>query len=338
MSEPVKLVLSGGSPDKKAEAIRQVRKTAASKGYTVLLLPHAETLLRAGGVPPAVAPHIQEEQYNLLQLQLQLEQSFLHAARSLAADKLLLLCPRGTLDSRVCLQEQEFFQLLRDMDLSLLELRDRYDAVFLLESSHTPLAAAWTGHPHLRSLGSPQTNRQRLTSELNVLLDDPKPVEIERKFLIEYPNADWLEHLSPCQSVSIVQVYLKSRPTEELRIRRRSANGGALYYKTRKQSLTGMKRIETEHRISEAEYQALLADADPNRRPIQKTRYYFFHQDQYFELDVYPFWTDRAILEIELSDETAPVCLPQPCRLIKEVTDDPEYKNAALAKQTLPRS
>lgn len=333
MAEPVKLVLSGDFPDKKAEAIRQIRETAASRGYTVLLLPNAEVLLKEGGVPPDVDTHTQDYQSSLLQLQLQLERSFLQAARSAATDKLLLLCERGVLDSWSFLKEQDVSQLLQDMDLSLLELRDRYDAVFL-NSSRSPLAAVWTGHPHLRSLSrGPQTLMQRLSVELTALLGDPTPVEIERKFLIEYPDAGWLERLSPCRSVSIVQVYLKAGPREEIRIRRRSANGASLCYKTRKQSLDGKKRLETEQRISEAEYQALLADADPKRHPIQKTRYYFFHQDQYFELDIYPFWTDRAILEIELSSEIDPVCLPPPCRLIREVTDDPNYKNTVLAKQ-----
>ena len=73
-------------------------------------------------------------------------------------------------------------------------------------------------------------------------------------------------------------------------------------------------------------------DADPSRRPIRKTRYCLTFGKQYFEIDVYPFWQDKAILEIELSDESDQICFPDMIRVIKEVTDDPTYKNAALAK------
>ena len=38
------------------------------------------------------------------------------------------------------------------------------------------------------------------------------------------------------------------------------------------------------------------------------------------------------MLEIELSDENDQICFPDMIRVIKEVTDDPTYKNAALAK------
>ncbi len=96
--------------------------------------------------------------------------------------------------------------------------------------------------------------------------------------------------------------------------------------------MDGIKRTEIEHRIPEKEYHALLNEADSSRRPIQKTRTYFFFRRQYFELDIYPFWTDRAILELELSSEYESVHLPEGLRLIREVTDDPHYKNAALAK------
>ena len=50
------------------------------------------------------------------------------------------------------------------------------------------------------------------------------------------------------------------------------------------------------------------------------------------EIDVYPFWNDKAIAEIELSDENASVEFPPKIKVIKEVTEDEAYKNASLAK------
>ena len=76
----------------------------------------------------------------------------------------------------------------------------------------------------------------------------------------------------------------------------------------------------------------LLMDADTSRKQIRKTRYCLTSKNQYFEIDVYPFWTDKAIAEIELSDENAEIIFPKQIKVIKEVTDDDSYKNASLAK------
>ena len=51
-----------------------------------------------------------------------------------------------------------------------------------------------------------------------------------------------------------------------------------------------------------------------------------------FEIDVYPFWQDKAVMEIELTDEMETVMLPPEIEIIKEVTGDRRYTNAALAK------
>ena len=87
-----------------------------------------------------------------------------------------------------------------------------------------------------------------------------------------------------------------------------------------------------ERRLSKDEYLRLLMDADPNCRPIRKTRYCLTYDNQYFEIDVYPFWNDKAIMEIELNDENADVRFPDLIQVIKEVTDDKSYKNSALAR------
>ena len=50
------------------------------------------------------------------------------------------------------------------------------------------------------------------------------------------------------------------------------------------------------------------------------------------ELDVYPFWQDRAVLEIEVESETEAVTLPPCLTVIAEVTADKRYKNVNLAK------
>lgn len=117
-----------------------------------------------------------------------------------------------------------------------------------------------------------------------------------------------------------------------MRVRQRGADGHYVYYLTTKRTVSDLKRVEIERRLSEREYLRLLMDADPTRRPIRKDRYCLTYDNQYFEIDVYPFWDDRAIVEIELRDEAQTVRFPEKLRLIREVTDDAAYKNAALAR------
>jgi len=83
----------------------------------------------------------------------------------------------------------------------------------------------------------------------------------------------------------------------------------------------------------QSEYLNLLLEADTSKRQIRKTRYCLTYKNQYFEIDVFPFWDDIAIIEIELSDEEKNIEFPTRIRVIKEVTDDEEYTNYSLAKR-----
>ena len=103
-----------------------------------------------------------------------------------------------------------------------------------------------------------------------------------------------------------------------------------MYFMTTKRG-TGVKRIEVEKRLTKDEYLIALMETDVSRRPIRKTRYCLTWGIQYFEIDVYPFWQDKAMVEIELTDENEPIEFPPQLHVICEVTDDPEYKNAQLA-------
>lgn len=94
-----------------------------------------------------------------------------------------------------------------------------------------------------------------------------------------------------------------------------------------------MSREEDEHEISAAEYAELLKRADAGRKPVHKMRYCLDYMEQLFEIDVYPFWTDRAIMEIELDSEEREVMLPPFIEVIKEVTGDGRYTNAAIARE-----
>ncbi len=159
-----------------------------------------------------------------------------------------------------------------------------------------------------------------------------KGIETERKYLIRRPEEQWLE--SAAEGSDIVQTYLmKDDSGLNSRVRKRSGKGGAVYTHTRKRHISAMSREEYEREISEDEYNALLLTADPKRRTIEKRRYVLPYKGQCFEIDLFPFWSDRALMEIELEREDQAVEFPPEIEIIKEVTEDKRYTNSSLARE-----
>lgn len=152
--------------------------------------------------------------------------------------------------------------------------------------------------------------------------------EIERKFLIRMPDTAELLRLG--ERTEIIQTYLVCE-NGSARVRKRGREGDWVYTHTEKKRLTDMRRIELERELDEAEYQQLLEKADPQRRVIHKDRYCIEYMGQLLEVDIFPFYSDRAFLEIELEDEEQEIHLPPWLDIIKDVTADRRYTNAALA-------
>ena len=156
--------------------------------------------------------------------------------------------------------------------------------------------------------------------------------EIERKFLIRMPSCAWLLSAS-AEIWEMEQTYLLAENGESRRVRRIAQNGKIEYILTSKRRISDIKRIETETDISESEYKSFLEKADPERRTICKTRYRIPRGEHLFEIDVFPFWEDKAFLEVELSSEEEAFTLPKEAEVIREVTADRRYTNAAMAKE-----
>ena len=92
---------------------------------------------------------------------------------------------------------------------------------------------------------------------------------------------------------------------------------------------------EDEARITEAEYRRLLLDRDPGRMTVSKTRYRIPWGGHVLEFDLYPFWSDRAILEIELESEEDAAEIPAWVQIVRDVTGEGRYKNSQIAR-TVP--
>ncbi len=158
-------------------------------------------------------------------------------------------------------------------------------------------------------------------------------MEIERKLLIAMPDREALVALDGCRVKAMVQTYLQAPAGETHRVRRVAEKGAVRYVETRKRRVSALAAVEEERDLTEQEYEALLSLADPTRRPIEKTRYAFPFAEHTVEIDVYPFWQDRAVLEVELEREDETFDLPAFLHIYKDVTADKRYKNVNLARE-----
>ena len=356
-----KIVITGGPCAGKTTGMSWIQNAFIQRGYDVLFVSETATELISGGSAPWNSISIPEFQKNLLQLQIDKEKAFERAAQNMKSDKILIVCDRGALDGKAYLSDEDFEKITEFIGKSEVELRDSYDAVFHLVTAakgagdfyttanntartetkeqaaelDDKLIAAWTGHPHFRIIdceAHPEDKMKHLISEIALLLGEMRPYEVEKKFLIEYPNVEELIKLPNCEKIEINQIYLKGEGDDEVRIRQRGIDGNYIYYETRKKKFGGVKRIEHEKRLTPGEFLERLMDADPTRRPIRKDRYCLTDGNQYFEIDVFPFWDDKAIMEIELSEPDEEIRFPEMIKVIREVTGENEYRNSVLAK------
>lgn len=357
-----KIVLTGGPCAGKTTALTWISNYFSKRGYTVLFVPETATELIANGVAPWTCKTNYEYQTFQIRLQKIKEQIFDDAAKTMKNNKILIVCDRGVLDNKAYMKDVEFKRILKEFGTNEIQERDSYDAVFHLVSAakgkediytltnniartenieearnlDDRIISAWTGHPHFRIIDNStefEEKLERLLKEIALFLGEPEPFEIERKFLIYYPNIKELESMPNCTKVDIIQTYLKSTDDVEKRIRARGIDGDYLYYLTEKRKISSMKRIEIERKLTKDEYLKLLMEADNKLHPIHKTRYCLSDNNQYFEIDVFEEWNNQAIMEIELCSEDEIIKIPEFIKIYKEVTDDESYKNYQMSRE-----
>lgn len=168
-------------------------------------------------------------------------------------------------------------------------------------------------------------------SELNRILSDD--VEIERKWIIDKDNIGY--DLSDAEVLKIEQTYICFSP--EIRVRR--INDGQQYSFAVKTNMTsdGMTRDEMEKNITKEEYENLVAKKEGNT--VYKTRYQLLDGDYLIAIDIFDEQLEGlAYLEIEFENQEEALNFETPDWVIKDVTDDVNYKNGYLARYGIPNS
>jgi CYTH domain-containing protein/predicted ATPase len=360
-----RIVLTGGPCGGKSTALALLRERISSLGFNVYLVPEAPTLLASGGVDLRGVPveRLIGHEANIAALMMALEDAFTDAARA-SGRPAVVFCDRGVMDVRAYMPPAAWQALLDERGWTVPAVRDRrYDAVIHLVTAalgaeafyttqnnaartETPaeareldarVARAWVGHPRLRVIDN-STNFEhkvrRAAEAACAVVGVPGPATALRKYLVRGVPAGAfpVDHAE----VEIELTYLRPANGSEARIRRRGQ--GASYAYTH--SVLGPpregQRVWSEQPLTGREYFALLAQADPARRPVRKRRACFLWEGQYFELDTY---LDPApglvLLQVEPATADGAVRLPPFLEVDREVTGEPRFSNASIAAGAL---
>ena len=367
----LKVVITGGPGAGKTEIMSYLTQILEERGYKVFVVPETPTELILNGIRPCTNISVVEFQNFVLDKQLSKEKLYDNAAEYYDKDKVIIFYDRGILDACAYVDKYPIFEeMLKKRNLSFSDVFNKYDAVLHLVTAangaiefyqwndptkeevgnnaargESPEEAvekdvktlnSWIGHPHLKVFDNSTDfdgKKKRVIEEVFALLGEPVPKEIERKFLIKKPTEKEIEQLGYISKTNIVQTYLVSPEDVERRVRQRGTKeDGFSFYYTEKKEIGVGERFEKEEKISKDIYINYLSETDSNLHQISKTRYCFIYENQYFEMDIYPFSEEYAILEIELNDINENIEYP-PLTFIKEVTEDLNYRNKSLAER-----
>jgi len=167
---------------------------------------------------------------------------------------------------------------------------------------------------------------------VNEILADDK--EIERKWLIKEEDIPYNLKGENVEVYDIQQTYLCFDP--EMRVR--NYNNGEAYEYTMKTNMTknGLIRDEVNIDINKEQYDNLIKKKEG--MTIHKTRYQFYDKGEIIAIDIFHDELDGlAYMEIEFKTKKESDNYKDPDWVIKDVTDDINYKNGHLARYGIPK-
>lgn len=362
------IVLSGGPCSGKSTAIPYLIEELQNRGVRLFITPEIPTLIIPGGIPdikeigrkdPERLYKIQEQ---FLRAHLEFRSSCHAFAEIFPGEKRMILHDRGSVDGNPYVPFGLFWDMVAEHGLRPYDVMESYDGVIFLRSAarlgdgfyttennkgrveknreeaallDEATLQAWIGHPHLTIIESCEDFSAKLRRVLQAvlrILGMPVPLEIERKFLLRGVPDFGIEALSGAQKVLIEQMYCVAPDGEEFRLRKRTFRNASVYYKTKKTVINSRVREEYETVISPLEYIRLQKFQESGTGSIRKERCYFVYSNQYFELDRF-LDAEIVLLEAELTEENDAVDIPPFCGVVREVTDEPLWRNREIARR-----
>lgn len=359
----IKIVLTGGPAAGKTTLISRILKEfKQDDGWKVITIPETATeLISDFGIRPfGNCVSMLEFQDFVIADQIHKEKLAIKAAEMVPQNNVLIIYDRALMDDKAYISDEEFAQVIAKFDGRTEEsVLANYDAVIHLvtcakgaefaynlgnaartESLESARAMddrtlrAWSRHSNLRIIDNSvdfEEKINRAMREIYRIVGEPEPMEKKHKYLIAMPNMELIAQKYNAATLDMMQTYLKeTNPQIERRIRQQKNGTEYLYFYTEKHTMPDSTKWETEKPISQKEYIQYLMEGEMSLHAVHKTKYRFAYCNQRFEIDVYPFSEDRAIMFRYAEQDD--VTLPPEIELIREVTGDAEYKNKQLAR------
>ena len=358
-----RVVLTGGPASGKTTLISRILKEfKQDDGWRVITIPETATELISGfGINPfGVCMSMLKFQDFVIADQIHKEKLALQAAEVVPEEKVLIVYDRALLDDKAYITDEEFAETLYrvggkteaevlagyDAVLYLVTCAKgaefaynygnaaRYESVEVAREKDDKTLRAWSRHPALHVIDNSVNFEDKINRGIAAIfsiIDQPAPAQSKRKYLIAMPDTAELVRRYNAASVEMMQTYLAdTNPQAERRVRQQRNGSEYLYFYTEKRVNADGTRWVTERPISEKDYVAYLMEGDSSLHAVRKTKYRFALGSRRFEIDVYPFSADRAIMFAYGDDKDGE--LPEGIEVIREVTGDVDYKNRALAK------
>ena len=356
-----KIVFTGGPCSGKTTFTSRAEEIFAERGYRVIVDHESATDLISGGISPATLGMYEFQKY-CVALQIKKEEICMRAAQEIQGDNVIIFIDRGLPDDLAYVGEEAFSEILKEFNIGIDELNDRYDMVIHLvtsakgkEEAYTyannsaryesvedarkmdDLALdAWKNHPNRVIIGNESDFELKMRKAIQTVfeyLGNEKPVEKFNKYLIEVDD-ELLNIIKTEQNYSysnIEQYYLHSTNGIERRIRKRIRNGSELYSYSEARIISTNERIKSDKVLSSRQYYDYNQEIDHNLKPIKKDRHAFIKNDLFYKLDIFDFDKSKGLLSLQIP-EGENINLPDYVKVIKDVTDDNNYKNYTLAQ------
>ena len=361
----VKIVLTGGPAAGKTTLISRILKEfKQDDGWRVITIPETATDLISGfGIKPfGNCLSMLEFQDYVVADQLHKEKLALKAAKAVPEPNVLVVYDRALLDDKAYITDDEFEQVVAKFGLTTEAILAKYDAVIHLvtcakgaefaynlgnaartESLDSAVEMddktlrAWSAHPNLKIVDNAvdfEKKIQRAMREIFRIVGRPEPMDKKHKYLIAMPDMNQLVVNYGAVPFEMTQNYLvMTNPNIERRIRQQKNGSEQLYFYTEKHQMEDGAMWDTERPISKKEYKKYLLEADPELQPVHKVKYRFNDRHQRFEIDIYPFSRDKAVMFAYAGEGNDDIVPPPQVRILQEVTGNLEYKNRTLAKR-----
>lgn len=352
-----KIVLTGGPCAGKTTAMQTIVEEFEEKGFNVIVVPEAATLLINMGIRPFGRNALSniDFQKKIFDISLKLEKMAEDTAKNSTKDSIILY-DRGLVDSKAYMEERDWRKLISYYNFKDASLLNKYDLVIHLRTvaydkeelytlsnnkarTETLTEArlldmntlhSWIGHPNLKILGNEVSFEEKVDSvikEIYNVVGKPFPVQRQLKYLVSSVNDEEMFKSTNGTTLHIEQ-YIMQGDGKELIFRKTRRNHDESYkIILKKDTEINCERITTQRPITKDEY---YANYPSDMEPISKTRYCFEYRNTYYKLDM--FDDGNKIIEIEETNKSKETEIPPFITVIKNVSDYKEFRNSYIYK------